>query len=291
MLLLQRKESPMKRGLDFFSFDVDFFDDEKIQFISARFGIKGEVCAIRLLTRIYRNGYFIKWDEDSPYLFAKVAGKEFSPGLVNGIVDELVRRGFFDKSLLHSFGILTSHGIQTRYFKACERRKKVEVEEQFLLVNSSDFKNLQIRQPDLCCQSNSKCQHHANINSSNVYISNINEDNNTQSKVKESKVEESRSSTKKTAADFGKLVKSYQNNVHPIANDIEKDKLLDLLKTYGLDACLKAIERAVLRGRMNIGYIGGILRRWQENGYDDPSGFDPDNGNHMETSQYDKIDF
>ena len=109
----------MKKGLDYFSFDVDFFEDEKIQYVSSRFGIKGEVCAIRLLTRLYRDGYFLRWDDqDSPYLFAKVAGKEFTPGLVKGIVDELVRRGFFNESLLHSFGILTSHGIQTRYLKA-----------------------------------------------------------------------------------------------------------------------------------------------------------------------------
>ena len=64
----------MKKGLDYFSFDVDFFEDEKIQYVSSRFGIKGEVCAIRLLTRLYRDGYFLRWDvQDSPYLFAKVA--------------------------------------------------------------------------------------------------------------------------------------------------------------------------------------------------------------------------
>ena len=111
----------MKKGLDFFPLDVDFFDDEKVQFVSARFGIKGEVCAIRLLTRIYRNGYFIKWDEDSAYLFSKVAGKEFSPCLANEIVHELVKRGFFNKSLFDSFGILTSRSIQDRYLKACIR--------------------------------------------------------------------------------------------------------------------------------------------------------------------------
>ena len=108
----------MKKGIDYFPLDVDFFEDEKIQFVSARFGIKGEVCAIRLLTRIYRNGYFVKWDEDSSYLFAKVAGKEFTPGLVNEVVKELIKRGFFDETLFDSLGILTSHGIQERFFKS-----------------------------------------------------------------------------------------------------------------------------------------------------------------------------
>lgn len=255
----------MKRGLDFFSFDVDFFEDEKIQYISARFGIKGEVCAIRLLTRLYRNGYFLKWDEDSPYLFAKVAGKEFSPGLVKGIVDELVRRGFFDESLLHSFGILTSHGIQKRYFKACERRKVVEVDERFLLVKKSDFKNLQIQRPGSSQPFLGKCQHHDDITDKNVYISTENDDIFAQSKVKESRY----STTTKEDTDVANVIKSYQDNIHPISGPIEADKLKGLIDTFGADTCLKAIERAVIRGGRSISYITGILNSWQQHGYDE----------------------
>ena len=182
----------MKKGLDFFPLDVDFFDDEKVQFVSARFGIKGEVCAIRLLTRIYRNGYFIKWDEDSAYLFSKVAGKEFSPCLANEIVHELVKRGFFNKSLFDSFGILTSHGIQDRFLKACIRRKDVEVDARYLLVDSSEFKNLRISQAYSSAPSFRKCIHGVSISEENVYIKEENVDIQAQSKVKESRVEESK---------------------------------------------------------------------------------------------------
>lgn len=187
----------MKKGLDFFPLDVDFFDDEKIQFVSARFGIKGEVCAIRLLTRIYRNGYFIKWDEDSAYLFSKVAGKEFSPCLANEIVHELVKRGFFNKSLFDSFGILTSHGIQDRFLKACIRRKDVEVDARYLLVDSSEFKNLRISQAYSSAPSFRKCIHDVSISEENVYIKEENVDIQAQSKVKESRVEESKVKEKK----------------------------------------------------------------------------------------------
>ena len=50
-----------KEGLKYFSFDVDFFDDEKIGAISGEFGIKGEITAIKLLCAVYRNGYFTVW--------------------------------------------------------------------------------------------------------------------------------------------------------------------------------------------------------------------------------------
>lgn len=134
----------MKKGLLFFPLDVDFFSDEKLEFVSARFGAKGEVCTIRLLMRIYRDGYFIKWDEDAALMFSKSAGKDISPGLANGVVHELVKRGFFDKTLFDSFGVLTSHGIQVRYLNGCKRKKKVEINRDFLLVNPSEYKNLQV---------------------------------------------------------------------------------------------------------------------------------------------------
>ena len=54
---------PKKKGLDYFPFAVDFFDDEKIGAISGEFGIKGEITTVKLLCAIYRNGYFILWND------------------------------------------------------------------------------------------------------------------------------------------------------------------------------------------------------------------------------------
>src|SRR5690606_38025333 len=60
------------------------------------------------------------------------------------IVGELVKREFFDKELLENFNILTSKGIQTRYFEATKRYKLVEIREEFLLVDVSKFDNVNI---------------------------------------------------------------------------------------------------------------------------------------------------
>ena len=113
---------PQKQGIDYFPFDVDFFEDEKIEAISGEFGIKGEITVIRLLCAIYRNGYFVLWsDIQRMRLLKKLPG--VSSELLDRIVNRLVRWDFFDKDLFHSARVLTSSGIQKRYFSAVQRRK------------------------------------------------------------------------------------------------------------------------------------------------------------------------
>lgn len=123
---------PIKSGLDYFPLDIDFFNDDKIAFVSARFEEKGELIAIKLLCRIYKNGYFINWNDDTALLFAKSAGKNITNGLVKDVVDELLKRDFFNKSLYMRFKILTSKGIQERYELICKSAKrKTQIDERF----------------------------------------------------------------------------------------------------------------------------------------------------------------
>lgn len=122
-----------KEGLEYFSFDVDFFDDEKIGAISGEFGIKGEITAIKLLCAVYRNGYFAVWNEPLKMkLLKSLPG--ISPELLEQIVNRLVRWGFFASSCFNSDKILTSEGIQKRYFNAIKRRKTKD-EYPYLLIN------------------------------------------------------------------------------------------------------------------------------------------------------------
>lgn len=159
---------PNKIGLDYFPFDVDFFEDEKIQFINARFGIKGEAIVIRIFARIYRNGYYLRFGEDEQLLFAKGVGDVSLHSCVNDVVQESVKRGLFDKGIFNKFTVLTSKGIQARYLEASERRITVDFIAEYALINVNDYKNRV-----------------------NVNIYSINDNINPQSKVKEieSKVE------------------------------------------------------------------------------------------------------
>ena len=126
---------PKKTGLDYFPFDVDFFSDEKIVAISGKFGIKGEMVAIRLLTAIYRNGYFIEWTEMLKMKLLKEI-PSISPNLLTEIVQRLARWNFFDEELLSSASVLTSRGIQKRYFEAMKRNSLSE-SLPYLLVSAT----------------------------------------------------------------------------------------------------------------------------------------------------------
>lgn len=131
-------------GIEYYPMNVDFFDDDKIALIEGEFGVKGSVIAIRLLCKIYREGYYYQWGNDECLLFARKSGANIVPTTVQEVVNGLVRRSFFDKRVFDQFGVLTSRGIQQRYFEAVKRRQKVEVRREFLLVDVSKYANVKI---------------------------------------------------------------------------------------------------------------------------------------------------
>lgn len=169
---------PSKVGLDYFPTDVDFFSDEKIEFISAKFGLQGEAILIRLLTKIYRNGYYIEWNDDVKLLFAsKLKGVDNIDELVDDVIEESLKRNFLNRQLFEQFGILTSRGIQKRFIRACQDsgRKNYTIEVNWDLIGVNSQKNP--------------------INSE---ITPVNSGFSTQSKVKESKVKESKGKGEKS---------------------------------------------------------------------------------------------
>ena len=126
---------PIKHGLDYFPFDVDFFADEKLYAISGEFGIKGEITTIKLLCAVYRNGYFIEWTEMLKYKLLKEL-----PGVSADLLDQIVRRlvkwDFFDKNLFESASILTSRGIQRRYQAVSTKMHRKNVIAEYCLIDN-----------------------------------------------------------------------------------------------------------------------------------------------------------
>ena len=76
-------------------------------------------------------------------LFSRKIGE--GANTVSEIVRASIKRGIFDKNLFDKYRVLTSRGIQKRYFEAVSRRKQIEVKNEYLLVNAAGFlKNVSI---------------------------------------------------------------------------------------------------------------------------------------------------
>lgn len=131
---------PIKDGVSYWPFDVDMLDDKKFKLIRGEFGIKGAYIALVILNSVYKdNGYFKRWDDDDCYLMSQGVGDGCSPQLVNEVLAGCVRRGLFDQNLFQVFGILTSAGIQRRFFQMVKNsRNKIVVIKEYLLFELND---------------------------------------------------------------------------------------------------------------------------------------------------------
>ncbi|MBM7624762.1 DUF4373 domain-containing protein [Sporohalobacter salinus] len=161
---------PQKDGLDYFPLDVDMDQDDKVYMLQAECGLEGFALAVKLFMKIYSNGYYLNWGERDAKIFAHKNSVEVN--VVNNVVNVCINEGIFNAELYKTYGILTSHGIQKRFFKATARRKEVKYNPDFMLVDVSEYNNL------------------VNVNKNSNSVED-NEDNKKQSKVKQSKVNKS----------------------------------------------------------------------------------------------------
>lgn len=154
---------PIKEGVDYFSFDVGFLQDIKIKAVMNAYGGIAALILIALLCNIYKDkGYYIRFSDELALVVAVDIGtKECT---VTDVILKAVKVGFFDENIFEKYGILTSKGIQKRYFAIVSRRKEVNFHREIMLLSINDDNNLV-----------------------NVCNNSINVCNSTQSKVKESK--------------------------------------------------------------------------------------------------------
>lgn len=252
---------PTKDGLDYFPLDVDIDNDEKMELVEAKHGLLGFAVIIRILMRIYRNGYCYPWTEKEQLLFSRRIGVELEQ--VREIINDAAKFEFFDQALLDKYQVLSSKGIQKRYLEAVGRRHRAEVRKEYLLICKAglkDYKNLVI----------------VDINAVNDDINPVKDDINPQSKVKESK-EKKKGKTggpKKTPstakdpdhdpADTEAALNHYINkfkrsfNVEPDISFAKDKKILkDLVKKHGLSKVKRVIDL----------FMADTDRFVQENGY------------------------
>ena len=123
---------PMKDGISYFSFDVDFLNDIKVRKIKRQFGNDGIVVVISLLANVYRDrGYYMPWDEDTAFVVADEVNVD--EDVVASVVAKALEVGMFDQEMYDKHKILTSRGIQKRFLKAAERRKDVKLDQNYCI--------------------------------------------------------------------------------------------------------------------------------------------------------------
>lgn len=130
---------PTKQGIDYFPLDVEFDDKHQLYLIDK--GATGLGVLVAIWQIIYSNGgYYILANSDLPLLVKKRVSVDINE--VNACINSMIERGVFDKNLHDQFGILTSRGIQKRFFEAAKRKKEVVYNSDFVLIDVSAYKNL-----------------------------------------------------------------------------------------------------------------------------------------------------
>lgn len=64
----------IKKGLDYFPFDIDLFSDIKIRKLIKCQGAKAIAVYACLLCNIYRDGYYMMWDRALPFVVSESLG-------------------------------------------------------------------------------------------------------------------------------------------------------------------------------------------------------------------------
>ena len=128
-------------GIQYYPISVVLFDEVPMELTEAKFGMKGTAAVMKLLSKIYKeSGYYLLWGKEQCTLFTNKAGRELTEDEMQGIVDILVEKAFFDKETYEKYGILTSVEIQKVWLEATKRRKRDLASLPYMLVKPEEDK-------------------------------------------------------------------------------------------------------------------------------------------------------
>ena len=111
---------PIKYGLDYFSISVDFFQDIKIRKLVRSQGGKAVTVYVLLLCIIYKHGYYMRWDNELPFIISEQTG--FEEVYIQEVIKYCLSIGLLSKELFEKEGVLTSEEIQNNYREVSTRR-------------------------------------------------------------------------------------------------------------------------------------------------------------------------
>ncbi|EEG30648.1 hypothetical protein CLOSTMETH_01717 [[Clostridium] methylpentosum DSM 5476] len=200
---------PLKDGLDYFSKDVDYYDDFKIMELLNEFGPLGQTIYDVIVTTVYANGYYLAapLDQIAFKVIRTIGGKWVkNKQVVLQVIYFCSDIGLFDNGLLQQ-GIITSAGIQKRYAKATVRRQSKSRKPYWLLDSDG---NLLLNAPQ---------------NQVSAYNNSVSVDNNpvsvNKNAIKESKVKKSKEEINKEE------ISVYRNSLQVQPDEIDAVALFE----------------------------------------------------------------
>ena len=125
-----------KRGIDCSEWTVNVFDgDKKIDKLIEAQGWKGFGVYFYLCQTAYKlNGYYLEWNYDDCASTARKMGGGVGSDTVLQTVKLCLLVGLFDKGLFDRWGVLTSKGIQRRFWAVARERSVVPLYREYWLL-------------------------------------------------------------------------------------------------------------------------------------------------------------
>jgi len=113
------------KGLSYFPLDTTW--ETAVKLVKAKYGaLEGIGFLSELWASIYRENYYRQWDEEAELLFADEIKRPVE--WVREVINYCLEKGIFDQSIFSVKHVLTSHGIQKRYFKIVLSLKRREID-------------------------------------------------------------------------------------------------------------------------------------------------------------------
>lgn len=193
-----------KIGLDYFPFDIDFFQDLRIRKLIKYQGGKAVTVYALLLCNIYKQGYYMRWDEELPFFVSEQTG--FEEAYIREVIKCCLVIGLFSKELYDSEKILTSKGIQERYQKICDLCRRNNEIYEYNIISSEDISFSSEEKPVSSAKS-------------------------TQSKVKKSRVKKSKENDKEISPEGDTKKGELSLNPHPQIEHVDFVRLQEYFNT------------------------------------------------------------
>jgi len=128
-----------KTGIEFSGWDVDVFDDPKIERLIDEKGIQAFVVFFCVCQRIYAtNGYFMPWSAENAPGIKRMIGGGIDSKFVVEAVDFCLDVGLFVSEIFAEYGVLTSKAIQKNYAVVLPRRRRKEVAAEYWVAPEKD---------------------------------------------------------------------------------------------------------------------------------------------------------